>query len=70
MANVATARYLKWHKIPIVYRVHEKPTEERLKNVRTFLKDFGLTLEGGDEPTAHDYATVMEKNQKANLMSI
>ncbi len=63
MANVATARYLKWHKIPIVYRVHEKPTEERLKNVRTFLKDFGLTLEGGDEPTAHDYAAVMEKIQ-------
>jgi ribonuclease R len=52
---------LKWHKIPIVYRVHEKPLEERLKNVRTFLTDFGLTLEGANEPTAHDYAAVMEK---------
>ncbi|MGM0542110.1 MAG: ribonuclease R [Pseudomonadota bacterium] len=61
MANVATARYLKWHKIPIVYRVHEKPLEERLKNVRTFLGDFSLTLEGGDEPTAQDYAAVMAK---------
>ncbi|NPA73054.1 MAG: RNB domain-containing ribonuclease, partial [Gammaproteobacteria bacterium] len=61
MANVATARYLKWHKIPIIYRVHEKPLEERLKNLRTFLSDFGLTLEGGDEPTAIDYATVMSQ---------
>lgn len=61
MANVATARYLKWHKIPIVYRVHEKPLEERLKNLRTFLADFGLTLEGGDEPSAHDFAAVVEK---------
>lgn len=61
MANVATARYLKWHKIPIVYRVHEKPAEERLKNLRTFLADFSLTLEGGDDPTAHDYAAVMAK---------
>ncbi|MDX1351446.1 MAG: ribonuclease R, partial [Thiomicrorhabdus sp.] len=61
MANVATARYLKWHKMPILYRVHEKPMEERLKNLRTFLSDFGLTLEGGDEPTAHDYAAVAEK---------
>lgn len=61
MANVATARYLKWHKMPILYRVHEKPLEERLKNLRTFLSDFGLTLEGGDEPTAHDYATVSAK---------
>ncbi|MDG4812909.1 ribonuclease R [Hydrogenovibrio sp. 3SP14C1] len=58
MANVATARYLKWHKIPMLYRVHEKPSEERLKNLRTFLGDFGLTLEGGDEPDANDYAAV------------
>ena len=61
MANVATARYLKWHKMPMLYRVHEKPMEERLKNLRTFLSDFGLTLEGGDEPTAHDYAAVSAK---------
>jgi len=61
MANVATARYLKWHKIPMLYRVHEQPLEERLTNLRTFLGDFGLTLEGGDEPTAHDFAAVAEK---------
>lgn len=61
LANVATARFLKWHKIPIVYRVHESPMEERLKNLRTFLKDFGLTLNGGDEPTAQDFAEVAEK---------
>ncbi len=61
MANVATARYLKWHKLPIIYRVHEPPTEERLKNLRTFLADFGLGLNGGNEPTAHDYAEVVEQ---------
>ncbi len=61
MANVATARYLKWHKLPVVYRVHEPPMEERLKNLRTFLADFSLELGGGDEPTAHDYAAVSEK---------
>lgn len=61
MANVATARFLKWHKVPIVYRVHESPMEERLKNLRTFLADFNLTLNGGDEPTAHDFAEVAEK---------
>ncbi|MEA3406179.1 MAG: ribonuclease R [Pseudomonadota bacterium] len=61
MANVATARYLKWHKLPIVYRVHEPPLEERLKNLRTFLSDFSLELGGADKPTAHDYAAVSEK---------
>lgn len=63
MANVATARYLKWHKVPILYRVHEKPSEEKLANLRTFLGDFGLTLEGGDDPTAEDFAAVAEKVQ-------
>ncbi len=61
MANVATARYLKWHKIPMLYRVHEKPMEDRLANLRTFLGDFGLTLEGGEHPTAHDFADVAAK---------
>lgn len=61
MANVATARYLKWHKLPILYRVHEKPSEEKLANLRTFLGDFGLTLGGGDDPTAVDYAAVSEQ---------
>ncbi len=61
LANVATARFLKWHKVPIVYRVHESPMEEKLKNLRTFLGDFGLTLNGGNEPTAHDFAEVAEK---------
>lgn len=60
MANVATARYLKWHKIPMLYRVHEQPLEERLTNLRTFLSDFGLTLEGGETPTAHNFAAVAE----------
>ncbi len=61
MANVATARYLKWHKLPMLYRVHEKPKDEKLANLKTFLGDFGLTLEGGDEPTALDYAAVSRK---------
>ena len=61
MANVATARYLKWHKMPMLYRVHESPQEDRLANLRTFLSDFGLTLEGGDQPTAHDFAAVADK---------
>ncbi|MBN2647168.1 MAG: ribonuclease R, partial [Thiotrichales bacterium] len=58
MANVATARFLKWHKLPIVYRVHEPPMADRLQNLRTFLADFGLSLQGGDTPTAQDFAVV------------
>jgi ribonuclease R len=61
MANVATARYLKHHKIPILYRVHEQPKEEKLKKLKGFLADFGLSLGGGDEPTAQDFDQVMQQ---------
>ncbi len=71
MANVATARYLSRFEMPILYRVHEPPKPERLEELRTFLKDFGLELPGGDEPSAADFAQVLrqvEGQPHANLV--
>ena len=61
MANVATARHLSRAELPVLYRVHEPPKPERLEELRTFLADFGLTLGGGDEPTAADFAAVLKQ---------
>ncbi len=58
-ANVATARFLRAHKIPALYRVHEQPALERLKNLREFLAQTGLTLGGGDEPAPSEYGALM-----------
>ncbi len=54
-ANVATARFFEEHKIPILYRVHEGPGEEKLENLRSFLGELGLDIGGGDEPSPMDY---------------
>ncbi|MBC8519853.1 MAG: ribonuclease R [Gammaproteobacteria bacterium] len=59
-ANVCAARYLKRNKIPALYRVHEQPGSERLDEVRLFLREFGLTLAGGDRPQPGDYARVLD----------
>ncbi len=58
-ANVATAKYLLKNKIPALYRVHEGPTQEKLDDLRKFLSEFGLQVQGGDKPTAKDYATLV-----------
>ena len=58
-ANVCAADLLERHKHPAVYRVHAQPTKEKLTQVRTFLKQVGLHLGGGDSPTASDYAVLM-----------
>jgi len=60
-ANVATAQFLREHRIPALYRVHEQPALERLKNLREFLASIGLSLGGGDEPSPKDYSTLMSQ---------
>ncbi len=59
-ANVASANFLIEKKCPAMYRVHETPKEEKLKDLRAFLSELGLQLAGGDEPAAMDYAMLMQ----------
>jgi ribonuclease R len=44
LANVATASALEDKKAPCVYRVHDRPTGDKLMMARGFLEAFGLTL--------------------------
>ena len=60
-ANVCAADILERHKQHSLYRVHASPTKEKLNQVRTFLKQVGLNLGGGDKPSASDYAELMPK---------
>ncbi|MDR1996106.1 ribonuclease R [Azonexus sp.] len=60
-ANVCASDFLAAHRQTCLYRVHPGPSEEKLKNLRTFLGEFGLPLGGGDDPRAKDYAALLEK---------
>ena len=59
-ANVATARFLDKHDLPALYRIHERPSAERLDKLRLFLNELGLSVGGGDEPTPQDYQALAE----------
>jgi ribonuclease R len=58
-ANVCASAYLRRHRHPMLYRVHEGPTPEKLESLREFLAEFGMQLEGGDDPKAADYARLL-----------
>ena len=60
-ANVCAADLLIRHKHPGTFRIHAVPTEEKLNQLRTFLKQTGLNLGGGNKPTAADYAALMRE---------
>lgn len=60
-ANVCASDFLRGHDHPMLYRIHEGPTPEKLAALREFLKGFGYNLTGGDEPHALDYAKLLAK---------
>jgi len=54
-ANSAAARYLNRKKMPRLLRIHEGPSEEKIRTLKTFLGEVGLHMGGGDKPTPVDY---------------
>jgi len=59
-ANVAAARLFERKKMPALFRIHERPKEEKLSDLREFLRELALSLPGGDEPTTKDYAALLD----------
>lgn len=47
LANVAAASALEMRKAPCVYRVHDRPSKEKLDSAGEFLEAFGLSLPKG-----------------------
>lgn len=70
-ANIAAARLLEKNEIPTLFRTHEGPNLDKLKNVREFLIELGLHLGGGEKPTPEDYSrllTVVAKRPDRQLL--
>jgi ribonuclease R len=64
-ANESTSLWLQKAKIPTLYRVHEGPDEQKLKDLRDFLKVLNLRFTtGGKKPTPMDYAKLLERIEK------
>ena len=60
-ANVCAAGFLHEHEHPVLYRIHQGPTPEKLEALREFMKEFGLGLTGDDEPQASDYSKLLKR---------
>ena len=60
-ANTCAADFIGRHKKLSLYRVHDTPSVDKLLELRRTLSGFGLTLYGGNKPTAADYEKVVEE---------
>jgi ribonuclease R len=63
-ANVCAGQFVASRKQPVLYRVHDVPSEEKVAALRAFLAELGLQLPGGEVPQPRDYAALLEKIRK------
>jgi ribonuclease R len=59
-ANVCAAEELERRRQPCLYRVHDRPSDEKLEGLRAFLEGFGVSLPRADHLRARDFATVLD----------
>jgi ribonuclease R len=60
-ANVAAAETLEAKRAPVVYRVHDAPSKEKLTALREFLETLGLKLPGAGALQAGDFNRVLQR---------
>lgn len=60
-ANISAAKFLEKHEVPSLYRVHEGPSEKKLKTLRQYLTEIGLHLNGSGKPSPRDYQRLMQE---------
>lgn len=64
LANVATAKFVEKHQMPGLFRVHDKPSEDKFANFRTYLAELGLSLPSFDgektQPESSDYSKILK----------
>ncbi|PHM62204.1 ribonuclease R [Xenorhabdus ishibashii] len=61
LANIAAARFVEKHHEPALYRIHDRPREESILNLRSVFNELGLSLLGGMTPEPKDYAQLMKQ---------
>ncbi|MCJ8318032.1 MAG: ribonuclease R [Colwellia sp.] len=69
LANVATAKFIEKHNKPGLFRVHDKPSEDKYNNFISYLTELGINLpfnkgkkdkEDKSEPKPSDYGYILD----------
>ncbi len=62
LANVTVAEYMFYLELPFIYRVHEKPTEEKVKDFYDFLTGLGISARKNKEGVyPKDFQSILKK---------
>ena len=71
LANETVAEYMHSIEAPFVYRIHEKPTEEKATTFRAFAQTLGLTARfSADDVKPYDYQNLLNSAEGLPIYSI
>ncbi len=59
-ANVSAAETLEKHKTPLIYRVHETPSMEKVQNLADFLGTLGIPWNKGEPPRTERFNALLD----------
>ena len=62
LANVSVTKLFS-DKTPFVYRIHERPDENKYLELLDFLRGLGINVNYSDKITTEDYRTILEKTK-------
>ncbi len=60
-ANAAAGKFITKHKAPTLYRVHDGPTNEKIRDLREFLQSLGVGFTQSNKPEPSDYLATLKK---------
>ncbi|MBF7074025.1 ribonuclease R [Glaciecola sp. MH2013] len=63
MANVCAAEFIEKNKAEALFRIHDKPDEDKLTTFKSYLAEVGIPFTVNEVPTPADFTSVMKKIQ-------
>lgn len=70
LANTCAANYALKHELPVLYRNHSKPSDEKTVRLSDYLKNFGLSFPS-EAPTHADFLRIIEATrERPDVVSI
>ncbi|MBE7061288.1 MAG: ribonuclease R [Clostridiales bacterium] len=71
LANVTVAEYMYYLEKPFVYRIHEKPSEEKLQNFYAFLRGLGINAKRNrDGIYPKDFQTILKNAEGSSVYTL
>lgn len=61
LANVATAKFIEKHKMPGLFRCHDKPSDDKYNNFISYLSELGIEIPHKEQPDPADYSDILAK---------